>query len=206
MHFFHFIACSGACLPLFWHTTFCAPSQPTYSSQLDTGCDGLFPGTRSLWNLSNSSAPGLSPASYSHNVAIDRGTWRISDTMSLALIICNWEPDPATIQAVLVAALGAVGKKPAEGLLDGKFTQRSNNRYNTLLFEISPSHIHHQLTWGDVGEVVGEHGLLEFYEATQKWNTIYFAVYHATRGELGHGAVRRWWQLEAPRIVGTGQH
>lgn len=198
MQFFHSVAFSFGCVPLLWRTTICAPTDPIYSSRLDAGCSSLFTGLANSFNESNSGAPGSSPATYTHQVFIDRGTWKISDTMSLALTICNWEPNPATIQAVLLAALVAIGKKPATGLLDRKFTQRSSNRYNTLLFEISPDDVHYQLTWGDVGEVLGEHGLLEFYETTQRWNTIYFTVVHATRGELGHGAVRRWWQLEAP--------
>ena len=198
MHFFHCVTFSLGCFSLLWRTIICAPTQPIHSSQLDTGCSTLFTGLASPFNDSNPGGPGLSTTRNTHHVSIDRGTWKISDTMSLALSICNWEPDPATIQTVLIAASAAVGKKPAAGLLDRTFTQKSNNRYNTLLFEISPRYTNYQLTWGDVGEVLGEHGLLEFYETTLKWNTIYFTLIHATRGELGRGAVRRWWQLEAP--------
>ena len=198
MHFLNSTAFSLGFIHLFWSTTFCAPTQPIHPSQLETSCGGLFTDIANPLNSSNSAAPDSTPTRGTRRVSIDHGSWKISDTMTLGITICNWEPDPATIQAVLIAALAAVGKKPAAGLLERKFTQRSNNRYNTLLFEISSHYIHNQLTWGDVGEVVGEHGLLEFFQTTQRWNTVYFTLVHATRGELGNGAVRRWWQLEAP--------
>ena len=152
MHFFHCATFSLSCFSLLWRTIICAPTQLIHSSQQDSS---LFHGLARTFNETNPAAPGLQLTRYTHHVSIDRGTWKISDTMSLALTICNWEPDPATIQAVLISALAAVGKKPAAGLVDRTFTQKSNNRYNTLLFEISPRYDHHQLTWGDVGEVLG---------------------------------------------------
>ncbi|KAL8718686.1 MAG: hypothetical protein Q9225_004205 [Loekoesia sp. 1 TL-2023] len=119
---------------------------------------------------------GLSSSftNYSAEVGVDKMTWSISNTVFLALTICNWEPDPKTIQAVLATADTAVGKKPAAGLLEQKFTQKSDNKYNTLLFEITPGYIYKRLTWGDVAEVLGPNGLPKFYETTQQWHTVYF--------------------------------
>lgn len=201
MNFFHCVALSFGCMPLIWRSIYCTPTLPVYSSRLDSGCSSLFSDLANPFKHSNSSAPGSLPAKYTHRGSINRAGWRINDDLRLELTICGWEPDPVTIHAVLVKALDTVGKKPAAGLLDRKFTQRSNNRYNTLLFEISPRFTNYQLTWGDVGEAVGENGLLDFYETTQQWNTVYFTLVDATRGRLGQGAVRRWWQLEAPRSM-----
>ena len=197
MHFFRFAAFSLGYFALFWRITTCAP-QPIHPSRLDISCGDLFIGLANPFNDSDSSSSASPSTQHTHGFSTNRGTWKISDTMSLAITICSWKPDPATIQAVLVAAHAAIGKKPSAGLVDETFTQRSDNRYNTLLFEIIPRHVQSQLTWGDVGEVLGEHGLLEFYEETQWWNTIYFTLVDATRGVLGRGAVRRWWQLEVP--------
>ena len=188
--------CPPTCLSyfsLFWSIAICAPAQPALPYLLDTGCHDVF---TKLPRPLISPRFDLSPMNFSSTIGIDRMTWTISDTLSLALVICNWEPNPATIQAVLAAAATSIGKKPAAGLLERKFVQKSNNRRNTLYFEITPGYIYKRLTWGDVGEVLGEHGLPKFFETTRQWHTVYFDVIHATRGELGEGAVRRWWQLE----------
>lgn len=122
-------------------------------------------------------------------------TWTISDTLHLAVTICNWEPDPVTILAVLAAAESAIGKKSATALLEKRFVQKSSNKYNTLLLEIGPHSWERSITWGDVGEVLGKNGLVKFYEETGQWHTIYFDIVDKERGPLGRGAVRRWWQL-----------
>ena len=178
---------------LFWSIAVCAAAQPALPYLLDTGCHNLYT------NLPRPLIPegfALSPTNFSSTIDTERATWRISDTLSLALVICSWQPSPETIQAVLAAAATSIGKKPAAGLLEQKFVQRSDNKYNTLYFEISPGHVYKRLTWGDIGEVLGEHGLPEFFRTTRLWHTVYFVLIHATRGELGEGAVRRWWQLE----------
>ena len=190
-------ACLG-CFFIFRHAAFCAPTQRTVSRALNAGNGLNIINPASLFSDAICGEAASSSTSDAVKVGIDRMTWQISETLSLALVICNWEPDPNTIQAVLRAAEMAVGKKPAAERLDRKFTQKSNNRYNTLLFEISSDYTDKRLTWGDVGEVLGENGLLTFYVTPQLWHTVYFDVVHTTRGELGHGAVRRWWQLEPP--------
>lgn len=180
---------------IFWRTAFSAPAQPAFSNQLNAGSSSLI--INPSRPLNDSILSGLNSSSVS-DLTIDHMTWRISDTLSLAVTICNWELDPATILKVLAAANTAIGKKPAAGLLDRTFTQKSDNRFNTLLFEITPDKFYKRLTWEDVGEVLGENGLPKFYDVTEQWNTIYFEVLHTTRDELGHGAVRRWWQIEPP--------
>ena len=141
---------------------------------------------------------GLSSNNYSAELGWIKTTWKISDTLSLDITVCNWAPDPDTILVVLAAADTTVGKKPSATLLEKKFMQKSNNKYNTLYFEIRPGYTEKRLTWGDVAEVLGENGLVKFYTTTQYWHTIYFDVMHTTRGELGSGAVRRWWHLTPP--------
>ena len=154
-------------------------------------------------NGPNFNASGLSSSNYSTELGWDKTTWKISDTMSLDIVVCNWMPDPDTILVVLAAAETTVGKKPSATRLEKKFMQRSNNKYNTLYFEIRPDYGVPRLTWGDVAEVLGENGLVKFYTETNYWHTIYFNVMHTTRGELGSGAVRRWWQLTPPDNINS---
>ena len=192
------IAVCFGCLSLSSRTAWSAPASPALSILPNAGSSEPILGLHGPVN--ESTLCGLGSSSSSHRGALgwDKQTWRISETLSLALTICNWEPDPATIQAVLAAAAVTVGKKPATTLLEKKFTQRSDNKYNTLYFEISPGFIYRRLSWGVVGEVLGENGLPRFFETTQQWHTVYFDVMHATEGQLGNGAVRRWWQLRLP--------
>ncbi|KAI4237345.1 MAG: hypothetical protein LQ349_001902, partial [Xanthoria aureola] len=105
-------------------------------------------------------------------------------------------PAPATIRAVLAAAAQTAGKRPADAFVEKKWVVRSDNKYNTLYFEIGPLIAgQRRLTWGHVGEVLGERrGLVRFFETTGNWHTVYFAVVETGRGVLGEGAVRRWWQ------------
>ena len=178
--------CLGG-LGIFWRTAFCAPAQPASSSTLHAGNSFSIIAPKPL-NGSVCNELG--------SLAWHETTWKITDTpLSLDMVICNWELNPDVILVVLEAAATTVGKKPAAALLDKKFTQRSNNKYNTLYFEIGPGFIERKLSWGDVGDVLGENGLHKFYEETEQWNTAYFTVMHATRGELGRGAVRRWWHI-----------
>ena len=200
------VAVGFGCFSLFSRTALGAPAPPSLSILRNAGSSSL---TLSLPRpINESTLCGLGPSSSSrnnHGGPVDwvKGTWRISETLSLAITICNWTPDPSTIQAVLVAAAAAVGKKPATALLEENFVQRSNNRYNTLYFEIGPgAGEEKRLSWGVVGEVVGEEGLVKFFETTQQWHTMYFHVVHATEGYLGSGAVRRWWQLGLPEEGG----
>lgn len=202
MAFLHrVVAVCFSYLAIFSRTAFCAPTSPSLSILPNGGSSDLTLTPFSPINGSTLCGPDSLSSTGPHGAAVDwvKGTWRISDTLSLAIIICNWAPDPATISAVLFAAAITVGKKPATALLEQKFTQKSDNKYNTLYFEIGPGHVAEKgLTWGVVGEVLGENGLGKFFETTGQWHTIYFGVVHATQGQLGEGAVRRWWQLELP--------
>lgn len=197
----HVIAIYFGSLSIFSRTAWSAPALPALSILPNAGSSDLTLGLGSPVN--ESTLCGLGSSSSSHHGALgwDKQTWRISESLSLALTICNWEPDPATIQAVLAAAAVTAGKKPATTLLEKKFTQRSDNKYNTLYFEISPGFIYRRLSWGVVGEVLGENGLPRFFETTQQWHTVYFDVMHAREGQLGDGAVRRWWQLGLPQGI-----
>ena len=193
------------CISIFSRTALGATTPPSLSILPNAGSSDLILALPHGFN--ESTLCGSGPQSRSHHgeaVGVDKGTWRISETLSLAIVICNWSPDPATIQAVLAAAALTVGKKPATALLEENFVQKSNNRYNTLYFEIGPGDVvEKRLTWGVVGEVLGEDGLAKFFETTRLWHTVYFGVMHATEGPLGNGAVRRWWQLELPGGNGT---
>ncbi|KAL8711389.1 MAG: hypothetical protein Q9220_004287 [cf. Caloplaca sp. 1 TL-2023] len=175
---------SAACNPL-------NPSPP--KSNLCTLPVISLPASFSSSSSSSSSSSLLLPTT--QNLTIDHTTWAISPSLALAITICNWEPSPATILATLSAALAAIGKKSAAQLVEKKFVQRSDNKYNTLYFEIGPGWERKVLTWADVGEVLNtERGLPRFFEETGSWHTIYFGVVHKERGVLGQGSVRRWWQ------------
>ncbi len=178
---------------LFSILAFCSEISCAPNNRLNRGSD-LSINLPNPLNVKN--VGGLCPTSTNDptGLGIEKTSWTISDSLTLAITICNWQPDPATILAVLAAAENAVGKKPLEGLLEKKYTVKSNNKYNTLYFEISPGWTGKKLTWGDVGDVLGENGLPKFFKETRWWHTIYFDVVHKTRGELGDGAVRRWWQ------------
>ena len=173
---------------------FCAPSlMPGRSNQLDADRDPFFNLPKPL----NHTASGVlvsPPANNSSELTWYETTWRISDTLSLELTVSDWRPDPQTIFDVLTAAQAVVGKKVALSLVDGKFVQKSANKYNTLLFEIEPDRVYTGLTWGDVAKVVGEDGLPKFFQITQLWHSIDFALMDTMRLEIGHGTIRRWWQ------------
>ena len=202
MHIRDFAVCLSAFFVLL-QSALSAPSQPAVSNQLDTGTglaiNLLNPLNNSVLNTVN---PASAPVNHSASLKVEDLKWEITDDLYLALTVCDWEPDPATIRAVLAAADTAVGKKPSAGLLDKKFTQRSNNRYNTLLFIAYTDHWNRRLTWGDVAQILGPNGLPKFYDLTQQWNSVYFDVIDVLRGgEIGHGALRRWWQLGLPDEV-----
>ena len=193
------VAVCFGCLAVFSRTTSGAPASPALSILPNAGSGGdLTLGLPQQVNGSTLCDIGSLRGNHNGAVSWEKGTWRISDTLKLAIVICNWTPDPTTIQAVLAAAAVTAGKKPALAVLLDKFVQRSNNRYNTLYFEIGPEDEKRLLTWGVVGEVLGENGLGRFFETTGQWHTVYFEVVDAVKGPLGNGAVRRWWQVELP--------
>ena len=196
MRLYRYVAACKLFVSLYLESAVCAPTSSAFPILSDAGND-LALALSKPFNGSNLGAFRLS-SNYSAELGWEKTTWKISDTMSLDIVVCNWEPDPDTILVVLAAAETTVGKKPGATRLDKKFTQRSNNKYNTLYFEIRPDYGVPRLTWGDVAEVLGEDGLVKFYTTTNYWHTIYFNVKHTTRGELGSGAVRRWWQLTPP--------
>ena len=179
---------SGLCI--LGRTALCAPTEAAYSTLLNSG-NGLSIIAPKLLNDSACGELGSSA-----DIVWERRTWPISDTLFLTINMCHWKLDAETVQAVLDAAAVAVGKRSATGVLDKTFTQKSNKKYETLNFSVSPDHFNPGLTWADVGEVLGDNGLPRFYDETRWWRALYFEVMHTTRGELGQGAVRRWWQLE----------
>ena len=181
----------GLCI--FGRTALCVPMEaafPTFRNT-DNGLNIIAP------KLLNESACG--ELGSSADIVRERRRWPISETLSLELNICQWKLDAETVQAVLAAAAVTVGKKSAGAVLDKTFIQKSNNKYNTLKFEITPDHFRPGLTWADLAEILGDDGLPKFYDETRWWRTLYFEVMHTTKGEIGQGAVRRWWQLEPPR-------
>ena len=137
--------------------------------------------------LSNHSATKLS-----EELAI----WPLSDELSLVITICDWALDPKAILAVLTAAERTVGKRPAQGLVQERFTQKVGKSYNTLAFEVRPASTRpSHLTWDHVGEVLGENGLPKFFETGARWHTIFFMISKNGGGQLGSGSIKRWWQL-----------
>ena len=64
-----------------------------------------------------------------------------------------------------------------------------------MLFVIRPGYIFKRLTWADVAQVVGANGLPKFFREEDDWCSIYFKVEDSERGELGNGALTKWWQL-----------
>ena len=154
----------------------------------------------------NTSDSNTGSASSSTNLSTDVGywtvTWSISATLSLTINVGAWVLAPEKILHTLEAAQNAVGKKPAAALLDGKFTQETGSRINTMIFEISPGWDYRRLTWADVGEVLGENGLPKFFNEKQEWHSAYFDVIHSVRGKLGYGAVRKWYMLDSLNSTG----
>lgn len=71
-----------------------------------------------------------------------------------------------------------------------------------MIFEISPRLDRKLLTWGDVGQVLGdEDGLPRFFKASQEWHDIDFDFYDTERGGVvGEGAVRKWYMLESGSV------
>ena len=184
------------------HAVFCAPTitEPTL---LQGGDHGLTINAPTPLNYTASGVPIPPPTSNSTQLKWYETTWKITETLSLEVTISEWQPDPQTIFDVLLAAQTTVGKKVGESLVEEKFVQKSANKYNTLLFEIKPDRIFTGLTWSDVAKVVGEDGLIKFYQATQMWRSIDFDVVDVMRSEIGHGTVRRWWQPGLSSEKGT---
>lgn len=153
-------------------------------------------------NVSLSSASHTStPTNRTAKVDYWTTAWTISATLSLTINVGNWELAPEKILQTLDAAQITVGKKQASALLEQKFTLETGSRINSMVFEIGPpigppwESTH--LTWADVGEVVGEEGLVGFFKQTGNWHSVYFDVVDSRRGELGNGAVRKWYMLGA---------
>ncbi|KAL8816090.1 MAG: hypothetical protein Q9223_004844 [Gallowayella weberi] len=121
-------------------------------------------------------------------------TWPVTDTLFLVITVGLWPLDPDLVLGNLAAADKTIGKRPAMQLLDRKFVQETGGGINPLRFEIEPAFTDPKhLTWTDVGEVLGEKGLPQFYAERKFWVNTYFDVVDSRRGTLGHGAVRRKW-------------
>lgn len=119
--------------------------------------------------------------------------WILSPTLTLEANIGSWKYEKERIRELLRLATKTVGKKPADRLLDEKFTQEEGSRLNTLYFEIGPVHVDSELTWGDVGVLLGENGLGKFFEFFGVWTSVDFEVVDGVRGIVGEGAVRKWY-------------
>lgn len=133
------------------------------------------------------------------------GIWDISLTLFLDLDIGTWRLSPEKVLGTLEAAENAVGKKAATALLEGKFTQKTGSRLNGMILEIFPDmKDERKLSWGDVGEVLGEErGLPRFFRETGEWRNVDFQIVHHERGLLGAGWIRKWYMLDDERN-GTG--
>lgn len=158
------------------------------------------------WPLSNANHSNvttnlsLSPAVDPTQLQFETVTWPITDTLSLTANIGPWRLSPERILETLAAANKTVEKKPGSLLLDRKFRQETGSRINTLYFEIGPGFVAKRLTWADVAEVLSAKGLPKFFEDYGYWTSTYFDVMDSVRGELGRGAVRKWYQLEPPNV------
>ena len=197
--------------------TLSAPTQSTSSTLPNAGTDLSIITLPQTVNNSigpviaqrlNTSLLSTGLASPSTNLSTEVGyhtvTWDINQTLSLVINIGTWELTSEKILVTLRAAQTAVGKKQGAALLDGKFTQETGTRINTMIFEISPGWDHRLLTWADVAQVLSdEDGLPRFFAATQEWHSIYFDFYDTERGGfVGKGAVRKWYMLELGSVSG----
>ncbi|CAF9934830.1 hypothetical protein IMSHALPRED_009854 [Imshaugia aleurites] len=161
-------------------------------------------------NTSDYSIPESAPSLPSNltstgGVTNEAGIWDISLTLSLDLDIGIWRLSPEKVLDTLEAAENVVGKKPAAALLEEKFTQRTGSRLTGLIFEVWPdTKDEWKLSWGDVGEVLGEErGLPRFFRETGEWRNVDFQIVHQERGVLGEGWIRKWYMLDDGRN-GTG--
>lgn len=191
-----------------------APTHSAFSNLPDTGSDlsatiaqtfGSPIGSNIAPRV-NTSDPNKASGLLSTNLSTEVGywtvTWSISNTLSLTINVGAWVLSSEKILQTLEAAQIAVGKKQGAALLDRKFTQETGSRINTMIFEISPGWDYRRLTWGDVGEVLGENGLPKFFQEEQEWHSAYFDVIHTVRGKLGNGAVRKWYMLDSLNSTG----
>lgn len=204
------VAASLSFFIVLFNVTSSAPTQPVFSYPRDAGNDlprtlaqpfnsSIRPEVAQRVNTSDSNTSSTNPST---EVGYWTVTWSISDTLSLTINIGAWVLSPEKILHTLDSAQTAVGKKEAGALLDGKFTQETGSRINTMIFEISPGWDHRRLTWADVGEVLGEEGLPKFFREKQEWHSAYFDVVDSVRGMLGYGAVRKWYMLDSLNSTG----
>lgn len=121
--------------------------------------------------------------------------WPITDSsLKLTINVGPWQYDPQRILDTLTQANRTVEKRPAGRLLERKYIEKQGSNINAMYFEISPEYIYpKRLTWGDVAEVLGENGLLKFYKTERYWTSNYWTVVDSVRGEIGSGAVRKWY-------------
>ncbi|KAL9136837.1 MAG: hypothetical protein Q9175_001962 [Cornicularia normoerica] len=214
MHLHRRVAASLNFFFVLCHLASSAPTQSAFSNLPDASNDlsNILPQTLSspirpeVAQRVNTSDSNIGSGSSSTNLTTGVGywtvTWSISDTLSLTINVGAWVLSPEKILHTLEAAQTAVGKKQAAALLDGKFTQQTGSRINTMVFEISPGWDYRRLTWADVGEVLGEDGLPKFFREKQEWHSAYFDVVHSVRGKLGYGAVRKWYMLDSLNSTG----
>ncbi|KAI4240287.1 MAG: hypothetical protein L6R40_005223 [Gallowayella cf. fulva] len=212
--FFVYLSCALAlCL-----TTLTTPTQPAFSHLLNAGSSNT---SINLENdINNPAKPALQPNGVSESNPSHRNAayislltknltnanyftvpWKITDTLSLSVNVGPWQLNQTRILETLAAAEISAGKKPMRQVLDKKFVQPTGSRINRLLFEISPGVIEPKhLTWEDVAQVLGENGLSKFFRQEGYWVSTYFDVIDSTRGKVGYGAVRKWYQLKPPGV------
>lgn len=215
MHLHRRVAASLSFFIVLSCLTSSAPTQSAFSYLPDAGNDlsitlpqtfnsSIRPEVAQRVNTSDSNiVSGSSSTNLSTEVGYWTVTWSISEALSLKINVGAWVLSPEMILQTLEAAQIAAGKKEAAALLDGKFTQKTGSRINTMIFEISPGWDYRRLTWADVGEVLGENGLPKFFREEQEWHSAYFDVLHSVRGKLGYGAVRKWYMLDSLNSTGS---
>lgn len=206
MHLYRRIA---PLLSLFFCIPYLTSSQPTHSGHLNVPNvrDGTpiivprAPDDHRMIQISQEISaknftrePDLSSIPFTNRLQFWVVKWIISDTLHLQMNVGAWVLGPEKIVQTLVTAQERIGKKVATALLERKFKSETGSRMNTMIFEISPGWTDpKKLTWGDVGEVLGENGLPRFFEERQEWHSVYFDVHDSVRGMIGEGAVRKWY-------------
>ena len=217
MQYYPHVATALTLLLAFSSLTSSAPPQSAFSDVPSSNSDHFVALPQSFNNSArlavaervNVSFPDIGHGSSLTNLSAEVNywtvTWTISDTLYLTINVGAWELAPEKILQTLEAAEISVGKQQASALLDGKFTQETGSRINSMIFEISPPRHNTRLTWADVGDILGENGLIKFFKEKQEWHSVYFDVIDKRRGELGQGAVRKWYMLEPSRnVTGLG--
>ena len=174
-------------------------ASPDIPLQTPASSIGLYPLTQTAQESAPSgveSAPISASSNRVHALNFSTIVWEITDDLSLTIKIGDWRLSQDKVFDTLSAADSAVGKKPAAGALEEKFTQKTGSRINAMLFEIGPGYEDRRLTWGEVGEILGARGLPAYFRQEKIWRDTHFEVFDFVRGKLGEGAVRKWYHFQ----------